>query len=312
VDVNKLILSRLFDSTERLEAPLFQRPYVWERKQNWEPLWEAIELHADQRLAGNQARPHFLGTIVLDQLRTPPGRVHARQIVDGQQRLTTLQLALAAARDICRENGMASHEQAFRKLTDNSMPLSTCQEDVFKVWPTNADRGDFEAVMTAGSEEVVRRLPHANPDDQWLIPDAYLYFHEIFTEWLRDPRQDNFAARLDSLYYTFLEGLQVVVINLEEKDDAQEIFETLNALGTPLLPADLVKNFLFRKALEQGHDTDALYERYWRPFDTERAFWREKTRQGRLKRPRIDLYLYHYVTYMLGEVVLDTQLFDSF
>lgn len=44
----------------------------------------------------------------------------------------------------------------------------------------------------------------------------------------------------------------MVVINLEDKDDAQEIFETLNAMGTPLLPADLVKNFLFHEAIERG------------------------------------------------------------
>jgi hypothetical protein len=55
---------------------------------------------------------------------------------------------LAAARDISRLHGQVNHEQAFRKLTDNSVPLSTNPEDIFKVWPTNADRVDFRAVMT--------------------------------------------------------------------------------------------------------------------------------------------------------------------
>lgn len=312
MDVNKLMLSRLFDSTERLEAPLFQRPYVWNRNRNWDPLWEAIETLAEKRVAGNSTRPHFLGTIVLDQLRTQPGRVHARQIIDGQQRLTTLQLSLAAARDICKQHGITNHEQAFRKLTDNSVPLSTCVDDLFKVWPTNADRADFAAVMNAGSPEAVLKLPHADPKDPWLIPDAYLYFLDKFTDWLGDPSNPNFAYRLDALYYTFVEGLQVVVINLEEKDDAQEIFETLNALGTPLLPADLVKNFLFHEAIEQKHDTTALYEQHWRAFDTDRGYWRDEIRQGRLKRPRVDLFLYHYLTLMLGDIILDTQIFIRF
>ena len=56
---------------------------------------------AEKHLSGVPTRPHFPGTIVFDQVKTPLGRVHARQIIDGQQRLTTLQLALAAARDLC-------------------------------------------------------------------------------------------------------------------------------------------------------------------------------------------------------------------
>lgn len=42
MDVTKLMLSRIFDTNERLEAPLFQRPYVWNRDRNWDPLWDAI------------------------------------------------------------------------------------------------------------------------------------------------------------------------------------------------------------------------------------------------------------------------------
>ena len=73
-----------------------------------------------------------------------------------------------------------------------------------------------------------------------------------------------------------------------------------------------MKNFLFHEAIEQNHETTALYDQNWRVFDTDRNYWREEVRQGRLKRPRIDLFLYHYLTLMHGEVILDTQLFDSF
>src|SRR5687767_3977552 len=101
--VDKLNLERIFERTERLEAPLFQRPYVWKQHRNWQPLWDAIKKVADARHGGTQSRPCFLGAIVLDQLKTSTGKLHARQIIDGQQRLTTLQLAIAAARDICAE-----------------------------------------------------------------------------------------------------------------------------------------------------------------------------------------------------------------
>ena len=64
---------------------------------------------------------------------------------------------------------------------------------------------------------------------------------------------------LETPYTAIKDHLHLVVIDLEEADDAQEIFETLNALGTPLLPADLVKNFLFHLAESQHQDTEKLY-----------------------------------------------------
>ena len=66
--VDKLTIGRIFDPTERLEAPLFQRPYVWDEERNWIPMWDSIQGVADGVLAVQQARPHFLGAIVLDQL----------------------------------------------------------------------------------------------------------------------------------------------------------------------------------------------------------------------------------------------------
>jgi uncharacterized protein (DUF1810 family) len=104
----------------------------------------------------------------------------------------------------------------------------------------------------------------------------------------------------------------VVVIDLDENDDAQVIFETLNALGTPLLPADLIKNFLFQSAEVRGDNSGQLYERYWKPFDERSDFWRAAVSQGRLKRPRIDQFLQHYLTLMKGDEVQATHLFAEF
>jgi hypothetical protein len=87
--------------------------------------------------------------------------------------------------------------------------------------------------------------------------------------------------------------LQVVVIDLEPGDDAQVIFETLNARGEPLLPADLLRNFIFLRAARQGEPQESLYEEYWEKFDD--PFWRQEIRQGRLSRPRSDLFMQHFL-----------------
>ncbi len=310
--VDKLTLERIFERDERLEAPLFQRPYVWKQEENWRPLWESTCSVAEKRLSAMPTRPHFLGAIVLDQVKTPLGKLHARQIIDGQQRLTTLQLALAAARDLCAKLSELRYAKAFDKLVVNDVPLSDDPNDTFKVWPTNADREDFRKVMKAGSPTVVRKMNNSHLEDERLVPNAYLFFADAFDEWLGPAGTDDFRKRLDTLYITLRDDLHLVVIDLEPQDDAQEIFETLNALGTPLLPADLVKNYLFRLAEVQKEDTRKLYEEFWAAFDKQKGYWRKEVRQGRLKRPRLDLFLNHYLTLMLGQEVLIAQLFGDY
>ncbi|HET6230830.1 MAG TPA: DUF262 domain-containing protein [Longimicrobiaceae bacterium] len=68
----KQTLGRIFGQSLRLVAPVFQRPYVWKKEANWQPIWDAVTDVAERRLAGDNVRPHFLGAVVLDQLRTPP------------------------------------------------------------------------------------------------------------------------------------------------------------------------------------------------------------------------------------------------
>jgi len=305
---DKLTVNSLFDPTERRDAPLFQRPYVWKQEENWEPLSESMIALARKRLASDlHVRPHFLGAVVLDQVRTPTGKLSSREIIDGQQRLTTLQLALAAARDVCLEFGQAKYSEAFKKLTCNDVPLSEDSDDLFKVWPTNADRAEFRKVMTAGSSENARNLDLSR---DCLIRNAYLFFADEFRSWIREDESGESAIkRIQALYTAIRTDLNLVVIDLDHDDDAQEIFETLNALGTPLLPADLVKNYLFRLADSLHEDTDKLYARYWQNFDAEKSYWRQEVRQGRLKRARLDLFLNQYLTLMTGSEILISQMF---
>ena len=310
--VDKLNLERVFERAERLEAPLFQRPYVWKLAPNWKPLWDSTQMVAERRIEGRPVHPHFLGTLALDQLDTGLGKLHARQIIDGQQRLTTLQLALAAARDLCTRLNESRYARAFGKLTANDVPLSDDPDDVFKVWPTNADQSAFREVMSAGAPALVRKMVRADDEDDCLIPSAYLYFSDTLDEWLGPAGTDLFRQRLDTLYLTMRDDLHLVVIDLDSNDDAQEIFETLNSLGAPLLPADLVKNYLFRRAALEQQDTRQLYDLHWHKFDAAKGYWRKEVRQGRLKRPRLDLFLSHFLTLQRREEVIISQLFSAY
>jgi hypothetical protein len=200
---------------------------------------------------------------------------------------------------------MDKHYKALRKLTRNDDPMSDDPDEEFKVWPTNVDRDTFRKVMQAGSPEDVRAQFGLKPGRTEIgkaIADAYIYFHEAISEWL-PPAIVDLEVRVDALYAAVREHLRMVVIDLSDEDDAQMIFETLNARGTPLLASDLVKNFLFHRAQNEKDSLPALYESYWQAFDDKAWYWRGQVGRGHAKRTRIDLFLLNYLTMRSGEEI---------
>src|SRR2546428_432411 len=93
-------------------------------------------------------------------------------------------------------------------------------------------------------------------------------------------RSSSSSARPATWPTTLSDLWKVVSITLEPGDNAQIIFETLNARGTPLLALDLVKNVVFHAADAQGLDVEALYHNEWQP-ELDQAYWRAEIRQGR-------------------------------
>lgn len=294
-------------------VPLFQRPYVWEREKQWEPFWEDIRSLADRLLLGQKPRPHFLGAIVLDQMPTAYTQVEARQVIDGQQRLTTLQIFLEAFCDLCGEQGRDKHHRALLKLTRNDEPMSEDPDEEFKVWPTNVDQDHFRRVMRCASPVDLRKEYSVKPTAAvgHPIADGYLFFYESICDWL-GTESDGKEDRLDALFNAAREYVRLVVIDLDKEDDAQLIFETLNARGTPLLPSDLVKNFLFHRASLAKEPVGPLYRDYWRSFDENPKYWRRELGRGYAKRHRIDLFLQHYLTLQTLDEVSVTHLYVIF
>src|SRR6185312_6141016 len=95
----------VFYQPQRLMVPLFQRPYVWSQEGQWAPLWEDVVRLAERRVAYEPVAPHFLGAVVLQQQPQSIGNLPVRTIIDGQQRLTTVQLLLSATFEQVRLKG---------------------------------------------------------------------------------------------------------------------------------------------------------------------------------------------------------------
>ena len=108
-----------------------------------------------------------------------------------------------------------------------------------------------------------------------LIEAAYAYFGSQIGSWLSENNDSGSAMEL--LTVTLCDLLKFVSITLEPGDNAQVIFETLNARGTPLLALDLVKNAVFHEASKQSLDIDRIYDDVWKP-QLEDDYWREQFR----------------------------------
>ena len=304
-------LAAIFGQPVHYVVPLYQRPYVWTRDKQWQHLWEDVRGVADRQLDENPANddiPHFLGAVVLEQSLNQVGMIGGRTIIDGQQRLTTLQLMIAAARSISDELSLDGPRKMFEKLLLNDDFLVRIPGDELKVIPTQRDRSAFREVMRDGV--VASTGGHR-------IHEAYRFFRSSIIEWATEGADpDETDRRLEGLSRAIWKRLVLVTIDLDPGDNAQMIFETLNALGTPLLAADLIKNHLFQTATMQGSKIDELYAEYWKPFDVEDTagndWWREEIQQGRLKRPRLDTFLNHWLAMSSEGEVVSHQLFQGF
>jgi uncharacterized protein with ParB-like and HNH nuclease domain len=324
---HKFTIHDVFEKERRYDIPLYQRAYVWNQEDQWEPLWDDIRKQAERALQDSTGKlgSHFLGAAVWSINQVQGRSIAKADVIDGQQRLTTLQLFIAALRDCAMEIDQRVQKQAARWSVN---PDREGSDEELKVWPSNADRDVFRAVMRAGSSAAVKALYPLEDDSaehtRPRMAETYLYFADVIQKFVDEgTTADEKADRIQAIAQAMRTSLLFVVIELEQGDDPQVIFETLNARGQPLLPSDLVRNYVFLKATAKADkSSDKLYESYWKPFDDlredrrdergEDRFWHMLERQGRLTRPRIDLFLFHYLILHTERELNIGQLFKEF
>ena len=299
-------LTQLFQPDIRYVIPLYQRPYVWTERRQWAPLWEDISTIADHVVedgASSSSPSHFLGAIVIQQQDNVPGSPQEFLVIDGQQRLTTLQLLLRAASSCAEDLGCTTQAELIRDLVYNN-PLLAQGSDRFKVWPTNSNRTAFQLVMDPEGDS-----DHAD-DPTNEIQEAFEFFRQRVREWAAGNGAD-VEQQMTALRVTLSDLLKLVGIMLEDGDNPQVIFETLNARGTPLIALDLLKNSVFLSATKETAEPERLYVEHWAP-ELDREHWRQERRQGRLFSKNGDLFLLQWLVVELGEPVPATELFKTF
>ncbi len=248
-----------FNGEKQNLIPLFQRPYTWD-KPKWQTLWEDVMVQYDQ-----DEGTHFLGTIVSAPARSVPVGVAKFLIIDGQQRLTTFAILLCALRDCLGPQDSQRIQEVY--LTNRYRP----PEDTLKLVPTQADRNAYYDLV----------MDKKAPPDGPLLCKAYHYFRDQ----LKTAKDGDDNPVLPAGVLLALERtLQVVMINLDETDDAYLVFESLNSKGEPLTQADLVRNYLlmrFKHSVKEGGEQETVYNKFWKPLEDTHG-------------PRLTEFLRHY------------------
>jgi hypothetical protein len=309
-------IAQVFGAQTRHTVPLFQRPYVWSQEAQWEPLWEDVSgllERLERREDDAPVASHFLGTIVLEQVSNPTGSLPRREVIDGQQRLTTLQILLKACEHALSEveetvEGEQAQMVSFARQQLAMLTLNTAfdPEEKYKVWPTNEDRAPYQSVLDC-------EVTNGPVVGSSRMADAYWFFRSAAKTYLLPVASTRDASgRAQRLAAALKDYLKLIVLDLDPSDEPQAIFETLNAHGTPLLPADLIKNWLLWEGARQKLDVKKLYEEHWQAFDRDHEFWRAQVGTGHAARARVDSFLQSWLIKETVEAVSPKHLYDRF
>ncbi|MXW45754.1 MAG: DUF262 domain-containing protein [Gammaproteobacteria bacterium] len=287
LDVNSAFLQRF-----QYVVPSYQRNYVWTRQDQWEPLWDDVVNVAQQILDDDSKKePHFLGTIITKHMSSGDSLLQLRSVVDGQQRLTTLQLLIAAAHSAFRELELEDFAATLGGYLSNQDHDVKQDHDRFKIRHKSRDYAGFSDVVNfaLGKSNAADIDSRANGK----LPECYGYFREAMTDWLRCDAGENLSKRGNALRITIVDMLVVLDIRLGS-ENSHAIFEALNARGEPLTEWEKTKNYILSIAVnENDPDGDQAYANHLECYDSD-EYWDQRVTTPRFSGKRIDLFLFFF------------------
>lgn len=248
----------MLEGVKQFRIPLFQRRYTWGPKEH-EQLWRDVmgqydalaEAAAEGRLAAHTAT-HFIGSFVLAPTESSASSAARFLVVDGQQRLTTLSIALCALRDVWADLDREAGDEINETYLINKFKKG---QERYKLLPTQDDRGDYFAIVDSTPSK-------ATTDSR--ISDAYRFFLARIGEATAAEEED--CIELARLKDVLVSKLSVVDITADRDDNVHRIFESLNATGVDLTQGDLLRNYIFM-LLPSEERAQRVYSDLWAPME---------------------------------------------
>lgn len=222
-------------SKKRFIIPVYQRNYDW-KTENCKQLYDDLI-----KVIKNKRRSHFFGSLV--SVYEPSGRNTEFLVIDGQQRLTTVSLLFLAMYNLIDAGAIVSNDSSLGKqiyedfLVDKYQP----EETRIKLKPVKNDQKAFGKLFSSVDEHIRESNLTTN----------YNYFYE------RIQKQE---ITIDELFDAIC-SLEIINITLNNEDNPQLIFESLNSTGLDLSEGDKIRNFILMGL--PSKEQDEYYDKYW-------------------------------------------------
>lgn len=265
MDAGTKQLADILNGNRILEVPYYQRSYVWKEDQ-----W--ARFLSDMEYITSTGKDYFLGSIILKQQPTGISQFDLQSIIDGQQRFTTFALFF---KSLClKTDDMETFDSKFTVRDKKAkMRLLAIRHSI-------NDRKDFESVMGLNDDSPYSSETRSN------IINCYNYFQQNI-----NPEKLDVDVLLNHVIF--------IGISLQQGEDEQVIFDTINSLGVRLTTGELLKNYFFTESTREE------YEELWMPiFEKDRDlanYWDEEVVSGRLKRANIDFFFTAYLNIIIQD-----------
>lgn len=280
-NVNEDNIRGVLDESVRFTVPDYQRLYSWGESQ-WEEFWRDLnELE--------EGESHFLGSIVVIERKGGFGQLDEYELVDGQQRLTTISLLLKAIENYYQEN---SDPDDIAEMINEDFLYETghSNESYVKLSLSRFEDETYQKIIKDD-------LTAINEESQLL--SAYEYFQEK----LEDREQDE----VENIRLRLILSMNLVVIQCNSTASAFRLFETLNDRGLELSAVDLMKNSLLQVASEKMSDSE---------YDHLRKKWEEVLEEVVYEIDKPDRFFRHYIMSQpepdISGSVTSRKLYDEF
>ncbi len=263
---DEALIADVFSGGHVFSIPYFQRAYTW-KKDN------VIRLHEDILRAVDEDDLHFLGAIIIHGNDSKPGKPKVFDVIDGQQRITTLFLYLAAIlRTLCEQGEYQEAKYLF--LEYMVIPRDIGLLSNFRLHPCKEDRNQWNAIFNEilsdagfskalGNAFTPKLLPATSDNHKRLLKKNY----EVLRERLGEQLEQEGLDRIQDIYTALVSKLSVVQIDVADPTNGPKVYESLNSKQKPMTIGDLVRNEIFLRIASENPDViEQVDEQCWQPF----------------------------------------------
>lgn len=222
--------------------PVYQRNYTWQHNV------QVKKFLNDIFGINDDIKSYFIG-IIMYLSKELNFKQKEYIIIDGQQRLTTIFLLLYVIRELATESGQ---KEIVDYIDTGIYNTNVDQSFKMKLKPLVSDDDVYQKISNGHLNEI------SEAEKQSTIYKSYAFIKDYISKKMRDM---SLADILDSK----LRKLQIVAVPLIESDNAQQIFESINASGEPLTPIDLIRNFVLMDL--KSNEQDNIYNNYWKKLE---------------------------------------------